>query len=54
MAVSTPAPSGRRARAKDDTGLALLFIAPALVGFLVFLLWPTLRASTSASRASTC
>ena len=43
MAVSTPAPSGRRARAKDDTGLALLFIAPALVGFLVFLLWPTLR-----------
>ena len=43
MAVITPAPSGRRARAKDDTGLALLFIAPALVGFLVFLLWPTLR-----------
>ncbi len=32
-----------RSRRKDDTALALAFIAPALVGFLVFLLWPTLR-----------
>src|SRR5262245_31936540 len=30
-------------RARDDTRLALLFILPALIGFLVFLLWPTLR-----------
>ncbi|GAA1393840.1 sugar ABC transporter permease [Luteococcus peritonei] len=34
---------GRRPRPKDDTALALVFILPALVGFLVFLLWPTLR-----------
>jgi multiple sugar transport system permease protein len=30
-------------KARDDTRLALLFIAPALVGFLVFLVWPTVR-----------
>jgi multiple sugar transport system permease protein len=30
-------------RRRDDTRLALLFILPALVGFLVFLVWPTLR-----------
>ncbi|SPL96446.1 N-Acetyl-D-glucosamine ABC transport system, permease protein 1 [[Actinomadura] parvosata subsp. kistnae] len=30
-------------RPRDDTRLALLFILPALIGFLVFLLWPTLR-----------
>ncbi|MBM2619731.1 sugar ABC transporter permease [Actinoplanes sp. LDG1-06] len=28
---------------KDDTRLALMFIAPALVGFLIFMVWPTLR-----------
>jgi multiple sugar transport system permease protein len=28
---------------KDDTRLAMLFIAPALIGFLVFMIWPTLR-----------
>ncbi|WP_127508277.1 carbohydrate ABC transporter permease [Actinoplanes solisilvae] len=28
---------------KDDTRLAILFIAPALAGFLVFMIWPTLR-----------
>lgn len=27
----------------DDTALALAFIAPALLGYLVFLLWPTIR-----------
>ncbi len=50
MAVGTtpttkPARSGTqpRAKRKDDTGLALLFIAPALLGFLVFMIWPTLR-----------
>jgi multiple sugar transport system permease protein len=28
---------------RDDTRLALLFILPALLGFLVFMVWPTLR-----------
>lgn len=28
---------------KDDTRLALLFITPAAVGFLVFLIWPLIR-----------
>jgi multiple sugar transport system permease protein len=28
---------------RDDTRLALLFILPALIGFLVFMVWPTLR-----------
>ena len=36
---STAHPAGRR----DDTRLALLFILPALLGFLVFMVWPTLR-----------
>ncbi|MDN5725679.1 MAG: sugar ABC transporter permease [Propionibacteriales bacterium] len=31
------------ARRRDDTRLALLFIAPATVGFLIFLGWPTVR-----------
>jgi multiple sugar transport system permease protein len=30
-------------RRKDDTRLALLFIAPAAVGFAVFILWPLIR-----------
>jgi multiple sugar transport system permease protein len=30
--------AGRR-----ETGIALLFLSPALVGFIVFFLWPTLR-----------
>jgi multiple sugar transport system permease protein len=33
-------PVGKR---RDDTRLALLFISPALVGFVVFLVWPTVR-----------
>jgi multiple sugar transport system permease protein len=28
---------------RDDTRLAMLFILPALIGFLVFMVWPTLR-----------
>ncbi|WP_296141151.1 carbohydrate ABC transporter permease [uncultured Tessaracoccus sp.] len=40
--MSTIAQSRRR-RPRDDTRLALVMILPALVGFLVFLLWPTLR-----------
>ena len=37
------APTVLRAKKKDDTRLALLFITPALIGFLVFMVWPTLR-----------
>ncbi|MDN5686159.1 MAG: sugar ABC transporter permease [Brachybacterium sp.] len=32
----------RRRRRKDDTKLAMMFIAPASVGLLVFLVWPLL------------
>lgn len=36
--------SGRaRRRRRDDTRLALAFLAPAIVGFLLFYIWPTLR-----------
>lgn len=38
---ASAAPEGRRKR--SDLGLALVMITPALIGFLVFLLWPTLR-----------
>jgi multiple sugar transport system permease protein len=37
------APPARRGRKRDDTRLAFLFILPALVGFLVFMVWPLLR-----------
>lgn len=50
MAITTPTPQARTVpattpanRKRDDTGLALLFILPALVGFLVFMVWPTVR-----------
>jgi multiple sugar transport system permease protein len=39
--TARPTPAARRKR--DDTGLAILFILPALIGFLVFMVWPTLR-----------
>src|SRR4051794_41605856 len=39
MAIASP----RREGARGDGLLAAAFIAPALLGFLVFLLWPTLR-----------
>jgi len=32
-----------RPRRRDDTRLAVLFILPALIGFLVFMVWPTVR-----------
>ncbi|GAA0910944.1 carbohydrate ABC transporter permease [Virgisporangium aurantiacum] len=39
-----PVPPAHRSRKpKDDTRLAIAFILPALVGFLVFMVWPTLR-----------
>ena len=51
MAVTTTrTPSARagtapigRTHKRDDTRLAILFILPALIGFLVFMVWPTLR-----------
>jgi multiple sugar transport system permease protein len=50
MAIGTttrPATAGtataRRTRKRDDTLLAFLFILPALIGFLVFMVWPLLR-----------
>lgn len=44
--TSSEASTGRLARPGRNIGdlkLAMVMIAPALVGFLVFLLWPTLR-----------
>lgn len=38
----TPARPKKRRR-KSDLGLALVFIAPASIGFIAFLAWPTLR-----------
>ncbi|MEV0597845.1 sugar ABC transporter permease [Streptomyces sp. NPDC050315] len=47
-AASTRPAGAKRARERDgggrgDGGLAAIFLAPAMFGFLVFLLWPTLR-----------
>ena len=39
MTTSSSA-GGARRRHSDDTALALLFIAPASIGLLVFLIWP--------------
>ncbi|MGW7281740.1 carbohydrate ABC transporter permease [Streptomyces sp. NPDC054844] len=36
-------PSSRRAENRGDGRLAAVFVAPALLGYTVFLLWPTLR-----------
>ncbi|WP_166848117.1 carbohydrate ABC transporter permease [Isoptericola sp. BMS4] len=44
--TTTAAPrssAGRRSRNLGDLPAALVFILPATVGFVVFLLWPTLR-----------
>jgi multiple sugar transport system permease protein len=50
MAISTPTREAGTRHAtpktvakRDDTRLAILFIAPALIGFLVFMVWPTIR-----------
>jgi multiple sugar transport system permease protein len=42
VATSLRAGPGRALR-RDDTGLALLFILPALVGLLAFYFWPLVR-----------
>ncbi|MGC9496031.1 carbohydrate ABC transporter permease [Streptomyces sp. WG7] len=39
MTIASSSPGGNR----GDGRLAAVFIAPALLGFVVFLLWPTLR-----------
>lgn len=36
-------PSGRPAASRGDGRLAAVFVAPALLGYTVFLFWPTLR-----------
>jgi multiple sugar transport system permease protein len=41
--ATTAAPAPPPSRTRDDTRLALLFILPSLIGFLVFMVWPTLR-----------
>ena len=49
VTTTTAEPAGKRRaaarapRRRDDTRLALIFILPALIGFLVFMVWPTLR-----------
>src|SRR3954447_16290822 len=50
MAISTTTPTrhapktaGAGPKRRDDTRLAILFIAPARIGLLVFMVWPTLR-----------
>ena len=50
MGVSTPVrhatipgTTAKPRRRRDDTRLAILFILPALIGFLVFMVWPLLR-----------
>src|SRR5690625_856484 len=40
--TSTRSSPPRRGRRNDDTKLALMFIAPATVGLLAFLVWPLL------------
>ena len=41
--VTEPRPGTDRPPGKSDLGMALVFIAPALVGFLVFYLYPFIR-----------
>ncbi|GAB3832234.1 sugar ABC transporter permease [Kribbella italica] len=43
MAVTTSAPPKRRRRSLGDLKVAMIFLAPATVGFVVFYIWPTLR-----------
>jgi multiple sugar transport system permease protein len=41
--VARRAPRGTSGKRRDDTGLALLFILPALVGLVTFYFWPLVR-----------
>ena len=42
MTVTTNAPPRKR-RSLGDLKVALIFLAPATLGFVVFYIWPTLR-----------
>ncbi len=42
MTTATTRPPSRARRHRDDTALALMFITPASIGLLVFLVWPLL------------
>ncbi|MGC4944435.1 carbohydrate ABC transporter permease [Kribbella sp. DT2] len=43
MTVTTNAPPKRQRRRFGDLKVAMIFLAPATVGFVVFYIWPTLR-----------
>ncbi len=43
MTVTTSAPPKRQRRRFGDLKVAMIFLAPATVGFVVFYIWPTLR-----------
>ncbi|HEY0473743.1 MAG TPA: sugar ABC transporter permease [Kribbella sp.] len=43
MTATTSAPPSRRRRSLGDLKVAMIFLAPATVGFVVFYIWPTLR-----------
>ncbi|MCX4832272.1 sugar ABC transporter permease [Streptomyces sp. NBC_01016] len=43
LPLTGSAPREKRRRPLGDGAIAALFIAPAMLGFAVFLLWPTLR-----------
>ncbi|MGW2339619.1 carbohydrate ABC transporter permease [Streptomyces sp. NPDC001661] len=43
LPLAGSAPRQKRKRPLSDGAVAALFIAPAMLGFAVFLLWPTLR-----------
>ncbi|WP_432946931.1 carbohydrate ABC transporter permease [Kribbella sp. CA-253562] len=43
MTVTTSAPPRRRPRRYGDLKVAMIFLAPATLGFVVFYIWPTLR-----------
>ena len=43
MTVTTSAPPKRQRRRLGDLKVAMIFLAPATLGFVVFYIWPTLR-----------
>ncbi|TWD82302.1 carbohydrate ABC transporter membrane protein 1 (CUT1 family) [Kribbella amoyensis] len=43
MTATTSAPPGRKRRNLGDLKVALIFLGPATLGFVVFYIWPTLR-----------
>ncbi|HEY0617924.1 MAG TPA: sugar ABC transporter permease [Kribbella sp.] len=43
MTATTNAPPSKRRRSLGDLKVAMIFLGPATVGFVVFYIWPTLR-----------